>query len=266
MVSCYRRMKPLLGTFVEIGIDPNQQDGEFIVNKAFDCIKKIHDQLSFHEPNSDLSLLNLSKGQKTQIDQLSVNVIKLAKFMTRDSQNYFNCTVGNHFKNNTENSFCGNSEDIYIQGNTVQLKNNITLILDGVAKGFAIDLAVKSLKKKGVSFGWVNAGGDLRVFGDMEWPIYIKNTQGQTEKIVYIKNAAIATSHVSVASNKRFPAKLISSHDRPTEIGTWSVVSKSAWRADALTKVAANAPQDQKNAIIKRLGGELIDLNQGIRL
>jgi thiamine biosynthesis lipoprotein len=38
--------------------------------------------------------------------------------------------------------------------------------LGGIAKGFAVDRAVEALRRCGVSSGFVNAGGDLRVFGD----------------------------------------------------------------------------------------------------
>jgi thiamine biosynthesis lipoprotein ApbE len=37
--------------------------------------------------------------------------------------------------------------------------------LGGIAKGFAVDRAVKALKCAGLASGVVNAGGDLRVFG-----------------------------------------------------------------------------------------------------
>jgi thiamine biosynthesis lipoprotein len=41
--------------------------------------------------------------------------------------------------------------------------------------------------------------------------------------------------------------------------GEWSVVAACAWRADALTKVAALATDDQRDGLLRRLGGRLVD-------
>lgn len=266
-------MKPFLGTFVEIGVEADHDDCEASVNHAFDKIKDVHEKLSFQDAQSELSILNGSHGKAVVLSRLSVNAIKLAKVMTLYSNNYFNCTVGNYFKNENfvnknpdSKLFAGSSNDICISGNQVKLRRNITLILDGIAKGFAVDLAVRSLTNSGIKFGWVNAGGDLRVFGDIAWPIYIKNIHGQIEKSLLLKNAAIATSNVSSELGDRYPSRFISTHSHPSNIGTWSVLSRSAWRADALTKVAANAPSNEKEAIIKKLGGQLLTQHFGLSL
>jgi thiamine biosynthesis lipoprotein len=40
--------------------------------------------------------------------------------------------------------------------------------------------------------------------------------------------------------------------------GVWTVVARRAWRADALTKVAALAPAQDRLDTVQRLGGRLI--------
>lgn len=269
MASYYRRMKPYLGTFVEIGIDPTYSNCEGLTNDAFEKIKNIHDKLSFQDSKSELSYLNNSNGKTVSLSRISVQVIKLAKLMTRSSKNYFNCTVGNCFTENdvegtsTKKLLIGTSDDIHIHGNAVRLNRNITLILDGIAKGYAVDMAIKELKKGGVRFGWVNAGGDLRVFGDMEWPVYINNMKGDTQEVVYLKDAAIATSGVSNELSDRFSSRFISTSNNKLQNGVWSVISKTTWRADALTKVAANASFCEREALVEKLGGKLVNLQLG---
>lgn len=69
------------------------------------------------------------------------------------------------------------------------------LDLSGIAKGYAVDLAVEELKSNGVKTGLVNAGGDIRVFGDRIWKIGIKDPRGPgIVKILRLKNQAVATS------------------------------------------------------------------------
>ncbi|MGA1876046.1 MAG: FAD:protein FMN transferase, partial [bacterium] len=49
---------------------------------------------------------------------------------------------------------------------TVGLKEAGALVdLGGIAKGFAVDQAVRVLKEEGIAAGMVNAGGDIRLFG-----------------------------------------------------------------------------------------------------
>jgi thiamine biosynthesis lipoprotein len=74
------------------------------------------------------------------------------------------------------------SLDIRIDGLTLQSDNPaVQLDFGGIAKGYAIDLACARLKAMGVNGAIVNAGGDLRAFGDhgdRPWRIAIRNPGG----------------------------------------------------------------------------------------
>lgn len=263
MDNYYRRMKPFLGTFVEIGVSISENDYEQFVNIAFNKIAEVNEKLNFHSKNSELSILNNANGAEVKMSKISVVAIKLAKGMTKASNMQFNCTMGEEFSNPNSYSFGGTSDDIIITRNRVKLRANVKLILDGIAKGFAVDLAVTVLKRSGVKSGWVNAGGDLRVFGELEWPIHIKGVDGKTKALLKLKNAAIATSStVEDKDVSRFTGRILSSINSNSDIGTWSVVAKKAWRADALTKVAANTPKSQRESHVSLLGGHFITLSE----
>ncbi|MBL7672255.1 MAG: FAD:protein FMN transferase [Bdellovibrionaceae bacterium] len=252
-------MQPLLGTFVEIGVNSDFPNCELAVDQAFHKIRDVHKNLSFQSKDSELTVLNNSLGRSIKLSRNTVTIIRLGKIMTRFSNCYFNCTVGNYFSDNVSIQFAGDDSDISIDGHQVKLNSNIRIILDGIAKGFAVDLAICSLKKSGATQGWVNAGGDLRVFGNNEWPVFVKGIDGKTRVSLKLRNAAIATSNVSMNEvSERFPSRVIPSFENELEGGTWSVVAKTAWRADCLTKVAANAPFTQRVDIVRRLGGELL--------
>jgi FAD:protein FMN transferase len=71
-------------------------------------------------------------------------------------------------------------------------------------------------------------------------------------------NAAIATSSVAARQDSRFPGTIVSTGGRVPEIGTFSIAAAQAWRADALTKVAALTPRAERSAVIRRLKGMLV--------
>ncbi|MFN8222275.1 MAG: FAD:protein FMN transferase [Gaiellales bacterium] len=78
---------------------------------------------------------------------------------------------------------CGG--DARVEGTTVELAPGVRLDLGGIAKGFAVDLAVERLAPLGPCL--VDAGGDIAVRGT--WPVAVDG--GPTLELV---DAAIATS------------------------------------------------------------------------
>jgi len=73
------------------------------------------------------------------------------------------------------------------------------LDLGGIAKGYAVDQAVRTLRAAGVTSGIVDAGGDLRLLGSRDghpWRIGIPDPSHpeRIARIVYVRDAAVATS------------------------------------------------------------------------
>ncbi len=261
-----RRMKPLLGTFVEIVVQASEPRTDEAIEKSFGAIQRLHGLLSFHEKNSDLSRLNLSTGEEVILDSTSVLALRLSRWMTRVSAGYFNCTVGsslvnsgalpNHGFKNLD--LIGNEDDILIKGNNVFLKRPVIITLDGIAKGLAVDLAIKALQDSGVQGGWVNAGGDMRIFGNLRAPVHARDNAGHSIYLGDFHDTALATSAAADSYCDRFPAQILGRDHSAVNAGIWSVLAPSAWLADALTKVAATAPPLQSHVIISKCGGRLI--------
>lgn len=74
------------------------------------------------------------------------------------------------------------SADIRIDGLRLQTTNSsVQLDFGGVAKGYAIDLAIRELRELGIENAIVNAGGDLRAIGSKDgeaWRIAVRNPKG----------------------------------------------------------------------------------------
>lgn len=71
--------------------------------------------------------------------------------------------------------------------------------LGGIAKGFAVDVAIDLLSKKGISSAIVSAGGDSRILGDRRgnpWVIGIRHPRDKDQYAVKIplQDTAISTS------------------------------------------------------------------------
>lgn len=267
-----KRVRPLLGTFVEIAIaDAGQlteQQVQVAVTAAFDCVEKIQQQLSFHNPQSDLTRLNCSLMEWKNLQPFSIHCLKLARALTRISCGKFNCTLGKSVADKgalpTPASThaplsIGSWQDIEIRGHQARLRCPLWITLDGIAKGFTVDAAIKTLQLHGIKSAWVNAGGDIRVYGSTIIPISIRDHNNQDHPMGGLQNAAIATS-TSLFSAEH-PGLLLDNKGEQIAAATWSVMALSAWRADALTKVAANVPEAERKAYVRRLGGNWIPVS-----
>jgi len=103
-----------------------------------------------------------------------------------------------HFINQTQ-QYVG-SDKITINGNSIQLEEGMSLTLDGIAKGYAVDKAIEELKSNGIESALVNAGGDIATLGTKpsgeKWVAGLRNPEDEEESIMEfeLSGEAIATS------------------------------------------------------------------------
>jgi thiamine biosynthesis lipoprotein len=261
-----RRMRPLLGTFVEIGLRSTAID-ESAMRAAFRAIEQVQRALSFQDPDSELSRLNRSPGRFVALSPGALRVLRLARAMTSASGGLFDCTLGGLLVRRGVLPDHGGGElldsgiagDIELEGDRARLARPVRVTLDGIAKGYAVDCAVNALRHCGVQTGWVNAGGDLRAFGTLVLPVSRRESDGALRPLGGLREAAIASSAVGHGrADRRFPGTILDATGRRSAPGVWSVLARRAWRADTLTKVAALAPDTSREALLGRLGGRLV--------
>jgi thiamine biosynthesis lipoprotein len=265
-----RRMRPLLGTFVEVGLWPTAAD-EFAMRAAFRAVEQVHCALSFQDPESELSRLNRSPGQFVTLSPLALRVLRLARATTLASGGLFNCTLGGLLvrrgvlpdHGGGELLESGTAGDIELEADRARLARPVRVTVDGIAKGYAVDCAVTALRQAGVRSGWVNAGGDLRVFGALVLPVSRRENDGALRPLGGVQDAAIASSAVRARADRLFPGTIVDATGHRSAPGVWSVLARRAWRADALTKVAALAPDASRQALLRRLGGRLLGAPSG---
>jgi thiamine biosynthesis lipoprotein len=83
------------------------------------------------------------------------------------------------------------TQDIRIDGLQLSSANPaVQLDFGGIAKGYAVDLAVARLRELGVASAIVNAGGDLRAYGrhgDRPWRVAVRKPGGGTIGTVEVR-------------------------------------------------------------------------------
>lgn len=263
--STTRRLRPLLGTYVEIGVGTST-NVDSAIDFAYSAIAEVHRALSFQDADSELSRLNLAGTRGIRMSALARRVLRLAVALGARSDDLFNCTVGGALvakgslpdHGGVTPLASGSWRDIAMVGDTVKLLRPVRITLDGIAKGFAVDRAVAVLRLFGVQSGWVNAGGDIKVFGDITLPISIRQSDGSLQPVGGLHEAALATSQSGGYHHALAPGYVVGRSDAPLD-GPWTVLACSAWRADGLTKVAALASPNERRRIVERLGGRLIE-------
>jgi thiamine biosynthesis lipoprotein len=260
-------MRPTLGTYVEIGAAGSGTAAQCAINEAFAVIQTVHAALSFQHPDSELSRLNRHPGQWVAVSRIALQVLKLARVIGLASGERFNCTVGGQMvrwgalpdHTGNERIEVGTAQDIEFRRGAVRLRRAVLVTLDGIAKGFAVDRAIATLRRHGVTSGWVNAGGDLRVYGDRRLDLVRREEDGGLRKIGCLQNGAMASSFAGSQREEYLPGRIVgATAQRGDPHSVVSVLADNAWRADALTKVAAVTPAAERAALVAGLGGTLI--------
>ena len=136
--------------------------------------------------------------------------------------------------------------------------------LGGIAKGFAVDRAVETLRRHEITEGLVNAGGDILAFGARSHAVDIRDPRqpGHPMCHVALHNAALASSagrFDPVRSRHVLKSDVI---DPATAMPVWAIVgatvcAPSCIIADALTKVVMNGGEGAAS-LLKHYGANAL--------
>lgn len=268
--SWARRMQPALGAYVEAAAWAGTPEvASAAVESALAEVRSAHRRWSFHDPASELSQLNRAPGRFVRVSSPTLRLLRLARGLMCVSGGAFDVTLGGLLVKSgrlpdhggTPGLPRGRPEDIELGPGRVRLLRPVRITLDGIAKGFAVDLAVKAMQRAGARSGWVNAGGDLRAFGDLTLPVHVRGNARPLALVGGLHNLAMATTGAPPdgwGQDPTFPGQVYGIDSQPAQGGVITVLAPTAWRADALTKVAACTAASNRQGVIRRLGGSLL--------
>jgi len=260
------RARPLLGTLVEIAATGTTSDQvQTAIACAFNAVAEVHALMSYHDADSEVSRINrFGFTQMVPVHEHTWHVLSTAREMAEISGGLFDISVAPTL---TRLGFLPRHRDFprisgqgdwrhveLLSGQRVRLTRRIRIDLSGIAKGYAVDIAIQALQTRGMVAGCVNAGGDLRLFGDTAQTIHVRAPHApmQVLPLVELSEGAAATSAAYFSQRRhagQMIAPLIHPHTR-TPCGTQrsiTVLAQACMHADALTKVVhADAAQAAK--------------------
>ncbi|KAB3530228.1 FAD:protein FMN transferase [Alkaliphilus serpentinus] len=187
----------ILGTFGQIRVfAASEKKGIKAIEAAFKRIQYVEDTMSTSVNDSDVHQINQAAGEASvKVAPETIKVIEAGIKYHQITGGRFNILLGSlielwgigkpHQKVPTDVEIDEARKHIDIQqieitNNKVHLKDSDMLMdLGGIAKGYAVDEAVKVLKDHGVKSGFVNMGGDVYAIGSKPdgspWYIGVQN-------------------------------------------------------------------------------------------
>ena len=219
-LKTYSDQKFILHTQTEILVlSRSEQQAQIAIAKAFVRIAEIDAIANFFDPKSELSKINQGAAFKEMpVSSDLYTMLKKSMWGSEVTDGAFDIT------STPLTRLYGFGTDTYrIPSKTevnkaIQLVNykkvrvndkkhtvrfmhkGIKLDLGGIAKGYAVDEAVKVLRANGIRSGFVNAGGNIYALGRTKnltsWKIGIRHPRDPNKiiDIISLKDSAVATS------------------------------------------------------------------------
>ena len=210
--------RPSMGTLVTItALSPSPGRAEEAAGRAFEEIERLVSILSRHDTSSPLSYLNqegLIEGFPPELG----HVVERALHYNRLSEGTFDITIKpllDLFEAGSGDAGIVEPSDeelkrvldrtgvdaLSLETHTLRFhREGMGLTLDGIAKGFIVDMAAEVLKRHRIRNFLINAGGDIRTGGKREdgkpWTIAVQDPAraGEYPDILTLTEGAVATS------------------------------------------------------------------------
>lgn len=272
------RCQPALGTYVEIYAQSAkmiESEMTCVINDAFAAIQTVQSCMSVFDDTSDLSRINdgACVNSPLRIHPWLWQVLALSIEIHRSCPS-FDITLGHALvsqglrpkRDTGTNQQWGTMADLcLLPDSCVQTARCMYLDLGGIAKGYAVDRAVQALQESGVTSGYVNAGGDLRVFGDYKHDVHLRSPlpPHHTVKVGEMQDASMATSgdYWVIDEAAGMTGHLVDplEHQPISTARSYTVIAAECVVADALTKIFA-LTKNAKHPTIQTFGGVGLEL------
>ncbi len=248
-----RRAVPLLGSLVEMAVLCESDAAfEHASSGAFEVVSEVHRAMSFHNMQSDVRRIGrAAAGTVLQLNPHTWQVLYMARRLELDSGGLFNVTVAHALVARcllprpvaARKPVASGLLDglALLDKHRVRIMQPLWIDLGGIAKGYAVDCAVKFLQASGAAAGLVNAGGDMRAFGSVVQPVHLR-FQGRLMRVANLQDGALASSSNAELSESETPHIDPRNGCGACSAQTVVVQARCAAVADALTKVALLCP------------------------
>jgi thiamine biosynthesis lipoprotein len=278
--------RPIMGTLAQVTVvAPDSGCARVCILAAFEAMERVQQSMNDRNPDSELSRLSQTAfGQAVPVSPGLFAVLCAARQYSQLSGGAFDITVGPEvalWREMEKTGIRPRPEQIEearekvgyekvilnLQDQTVRFeKEGMRLDLGGIAKGYAVDLAVEAIRQNGALGGMVDIGGNIRCFGQppapaKDWIIGLQNPRAETVlKRIKLNDFAVATSgdyrRYAQAGGRRYSHILNpSTGDSAEELISVTIVAPTAMEADALSTAVSVMGRQRGLDLIESLDG-----------
>ena len=313
----YKESRIVMDTFCTITVvSPSRKEAKEAIEAGFTEIKKLEQLLNFFSADSEVTALNRASGREpVKVSRDTLDVIKKTVEIANYTDGAFDPTIGPLMRlwgfesQNPKPSIPLENKikdalrfvdykKIKINDLSSQIfleEKGMEIDLGGIAKGYAADRAIETIKAKGIKAALVAIAGDIKTFGlkpDLQpWKIGIQNpriesgVRGQStthggsgvmneEDIfasLYIKDKAISTSgdyqRFFIQNGKQYHHILNPGTGYPAAgVISVSIIAPEGYMADGLSTGIFVLGPDKGIKLLESMGfdGMIVDANKKI--
>lgn len=286
-VEADSRYRLVMGTFAHLkAIAKDPRKAKKCVETAFAELEKVDKLMSDYKSDSEISRVNRDAFKRAvKVSKSTFEVLQRSTEFSKLSEGAFDITIGplaelwrsaaevNSVPTEAEISEVRSKvgyEKLILDANEMTVRfavDGMKLDLGGIAKGYAVDIAVEAMQTAGAVGGMVDVGGDIRCFGSppkgkKTWRIGLEDptepkggdqtlavSAGRVLLVLKLTNAAIATSggyrRFVLIEGKKYSH--IMNRDTATSaeaLSSVTIIAQNALDADALaTSVSVMGPE-----------------------
>lgn len=233
-----------MGTIVTIQIVRDDDEAGAAIDRAFGWFREIETRCTKFDADSELRQACARAGVPTLVSPIVFEAVRFALAVAEETRGAFDPTAvdvdptsGRVLRPGERATF--RDVDLDPDAQTITLRRPLTIDLGAVAKGLAVDAAVRELRPFG-DFA-VDAGGDLYLGGRNQdgapWSVGIRHPrEDRLLETLRVSDAAICTS-----GDYERPGHIVDPHSsRPSALSPASVtvIASGAMLADALGTAA----------------------------
>lgn len=273
--------RPIMGTLAQVTVvAPDPVCARRCIEAAFEAMDRVYQTMNDRNPESELSRLSETAFKKeVRVSAELFAVLCTARQYSQLSGGAFDITVG------PEVALWRQMEKTGIQPTPEQIQQarakvgyeklilnppqqtvrleqeGMRLDLGGIAKGYAVDLAVEAIRQNGALGGMADIGGNIRCFGQppapaKDWIVGLQNPRAETIiRRLKLNDFAVATSgdyrrYAEAEGKKHSHILNPSTGDSAEELISVTILAPTAMEADALsTAVSVMGKQRGLNLI-----------------
>ena len=221
-VACERRTLSIMGTetVLKAIVRPgNETTGGEALDAAETVLRDVEARMSVWMGFTELARFNsAAPGDEIQLSPETLTVMQAAREVSEQTRGAFDPTcrpvlevwresaAHNREPNSAELSHALDRVGWHLvrlhEHGAEKLRDDVSVDLGGVAKGYAVERAAQAMRTAGATGGMVQCGGDMYVFGPSEhgpkWSIGISDPCGPQEKllaeVLQVTDRAVSTS------------------------------------------------------------------------